>query len=333
MHALGAKPSLGRYRVLGLLFLLLFEGAWAQSSSDISYVKVALEPVYHEPDSRSEQVTQLQLWDAVVIEEVEGDWTRVRVRDQYRTEGGYPGWLRSASIARSSSGPEREWVSVDYSQVALRKTPSVDGRELVTVRFSTRLPIALDRAGLPMEAKDDRGEIWSAVMRPGAEQPAWVRKQQVRGFEPLEPGRAGPLIERVERLSGTPYLWGGMTCLGIDCSGLVYTVFRHFGWTLPRDADEQFEVGVEVSTEELAPGDLVFFGSPSEITHVGIYKEDGEFLHASSGRGVISSPLFEGYYLRNYRGARRILTHRLQTPSILDPGAEPRAEHNPTKGH
>jgi len=108
---------------------------------------------------------------------------------------------------------------------------------------------------------------------------------------------------------GVPYVFGGNTpSSGFDCSGYVRYVFANAGIYLPRTADVQYNCGYAVSTSELAPGDLVFFETycpgPS---HVGIYVGDGNFIHASSSRGVTISSLSSSYYSAHYLGARRVM--------------------------
>ena len=110
---------------------------------------------------------------------------------------------------------------------------------------------------------------------------------------------------------GTPYRWGGETRRGIDCSAFVRAFMRdNLGVELPRaTAGQQFE-GVSVRKDDLIPGDLVFFRRHS-VRHVGVYLGAGEFIHASSSRGVTVSNLSEGYYESAYWMARRVL----QAPS------------------
>jgi len=119
---------------------------------------------------------------------------------------------------------------------------------------------------------------------------------------PLPPDRA---VEIARRMTGTPYVWGGQTPNGADCSGFVQEVYRLCGHKLPRLADEQYAVTFKV--EEAQPGDLVFFTTylpgPS---HVGIYVGERRFIHASSSGGVTESGLDENYYQTRYLGARRI---------------------------
>ncbi len=107
---------------------------------------------------------------------------------------------------------------------------------------------------------------------------------------------------------GVPYVFGGTSPSGFDCSGYVRYVFANAGIYLPRTADAQYEVGMPISTSELVPGDLVFFSTyeygPS---HVGIYLGDGNFINASSSRGVAIDSLYSGYWGSCYIGARRVL--------------------------
>jgi len=119
---------------------------------------------------------------------------------------------------------------------------------------------------------------------------------------------AGRIISMSMDYLGVPYVFGGTSPYGFDCSGYVQYVFAKAGINLPRTADVQYEVGTPVSTAELIPGDLVFFETYTYgASHVGIYVGDGNFIHASSSRGVTVSSLGQAYYSSHYIGARRIL--------------------------
>jgi cell wall-associated NlpC family hydrolase len=121
---------------------------------------------------------------------------------------------------------------------------------------------------------------------------------------PLPPER---VVDVAQRLRGVPYHWGGETPNGLDCSGYIEQVFALAGYHVPRLADAQFAATVEVSAEQMRPGDLVFFTTylpgPS---HVGIYIGERHFLHASSSHGVTESSLDEPYYAQRFLGAHRI---------------------------
>lgn len=106
---------------------------------------------------------------------------------------------------------------------------------------------------------------------------------------------------------GTRYKYGGSGKDGIDCSGFVLQTFvSKFDIKLPRKSIMQGEVGYDIPTDLLQPGDLVFFKIGATTNHVGIYIENGEFIHASTSQGVTKSSLTDPYWHRRYWKARRI---------------------------
>ncbi len=106
---------------------------------------------------------------------------------------------------------------------------------------------------------------------------------------------------------GTPYRYGGSTPSGFDCSGFTSYVYAQLGVSLNRTAAGQMQNGYYVSLSELQPGDLVFFGSGSYISHVGIYVGDGNMIHSPySGRSVCIESIYSSYFAPRLYGARRI---------------------------
>ena len=115
------------------------------------------------------------------------------------------------------------------------------------------------------------------------------------------------LLNIAMRFGGVPYVWGGETPAGFDCSGFVQYVFRQIGINLPRTADVQYELGRKVLQSELQPGDLVFFETYEPgASHNGIYVGDGNFIGANSGTGVAVASLASPYWSTRYLGARRL---------------------------
>lgn len=116
------------------------------------------------------------------------------------------------------------------------------------------------------------------------------------------------IVLRAAKYKGVPYVFGGTTTKGFDCSGYVQYVFKDCKAKLPRLADEQALQGIFVTQKQLRPGDLVFFTTyAAGASHVGIYAGDGQFWSASSSKGVMLSSLKDDYWKQRYYGARRVL--------------------------
>ena len=120
------------------------------------------------------------------------------------------------------------------------------------------------------------------------------------------------VVDYAMQFKGYPYVYGGTSPRGFDCSGFVKYVFAHFGINLNRTASDQMSNGTPVSMSELIPGDVVFFkkaGSSARLaSHVGIYIGGGQFIHASTSRtGVIISDMASAYYTTGFVGGRRML--------------------------
>ncbi len=117
------------------------------------------------------------------------------------------------------------------------------------------------------------------------------------------------LLAEINLYLGAPYRRGGMNRAGMDCSGLVNTVYRNvLGLELPRKVTALYKYGNQLDREHLRLGDLVFFERMENygVSHVGIYLGEDEFAHASSGSGVIISNLNEPYYRTRFVGAKRV---------------------------
>jgi peptidoglycan DL-endopeptidase LytE len=121
-------------------------------------------------------------------------------------------------------------------------------------------------------------------------------------------GVARHIISSALGYLGTPYVFGGTSRSGVDCSGLVYLIYGPYVPHLPRLSYDQWAAGIPVTMENLAPGDLVFFNTDgSGASHVGIYIGDGQFVHPSTGAGrVVIDRLAAPYYAARYLGARRL---------------------------
>ncbi|MBC8277181.1 MAG: C40 family peptidase [FCB group bacterium] len=115
--------------------------------------------------------------------------------------------------------------------------------------------------------------------------------------------------QSVQSFVGVPYVWGGETRSGTDCSGFTKTVYYEQGIIIPRVSYQQYKVGSAVKKDNLDYGDLVFFNKRGwgKINHVGLFVGDGKFAQASCSRGVTISKLSKRYYRTRYVGAKRII--------------------------
>jgi cell wall-associated NlpC family hydrolase len=132
---------------------------------------------------------------------------------------------------------------------------------------------------------DERRDGWARV-RTAYGYPGWIREEALgAGPGELPRPRAGGPVAEARAYLGVPYLWGGLTEHGIDCSGLVHMAHRRLGRLVPRDADQQEEAGEPVPEAELRPGDLVTYGK-DVADHVAFWLGGGRILHSTDQGGV-----------------------------------------------
>ncbi|MBQ1867083.1 C40 family peptidase [Selenomonas ruminis] len=125
----------------------------------------------------------------------------------------------------------------------------------------------------------------------------------------LAPGKVNAIIRTAKSYIGVPYKFGGDTPKAFDCSGYLQYVFAQNGITIPRTADEQYKLGRRTtSSRQLVPGDLVFFTTYEPgASHCGIYLGNGQFIHASSSKGVRIDELSNSYWSPRYYGGKHIV--------------------------
>lgn len=212
---------------------------------------LSIVPVRAEASDKSEIVTQLIFGDLCEVIEEQGNWSKVRIDSD-----GYEGWIDSKQIV--------EIDMIAYHRYK-RERPIYVLEELAKVNTGEKLILLPIGARLPFFEKGyiEAGNVmWQFLGRAGH-------------YDKNE-------VLRIAKLFiGVPYLWGGKSQFGIDCSGFVQQVFKLCRKQLPRDAYQQEEEGLSVEFEDTKPGDLAFFSNEKgKVTHVGIVIENQNIIHA-----------------------------------------------------
>ena len=182
----------------------------------------------------------------------------------------------------ATSGPT---VQVESLFANVYSEPDVTRHKpVITIPFETKLEVMQDpnAAGGPKTNSKQSTEGWLQVRLPGKTN-AWIQASDVAS-DP-KPLTIAESIELAKRFLGLPYLWGGRSSFGFDCSGFTQMILRERGFNMPRDADQQaaWSGVVPVERNDLQPGDLLFFGSSlKNISHTGMYIGDGQFIHDST---------------------------------------------------
>jgi gamma-D-glutamyl-L-lysine dipeptidyl-peptidase len=240
-------------------------------------------------DGRTE--TQLLLGDPVLVEEVRGDFALVIATRQpapRHFDQGYPGWVNVEHIAIGA--PERP---APTHVVAVPSTSIVDRRHGAILAADVVLGTEVTVAGTPAD-----GYVPLDYSGPGAVGTAYIPADAIV-TRPTRPPSGAELIETASLLLGTPYVWGGVSPFGIDCSGLVHLTCRRLGITIARNADDQADATTPLIFGEERPGDVYFFQRPGKrVHHVGFVAAapdpDGtrHMLHAcGTSRGVVREPV------------------------------------------
>lgn len=250
-----------------------------------------------ESNTSSEVLTKLSHGTQVeVLTAVDNGWYQISYED---ITGYVSGEFLSIAEAEAAALPVEEepvYVRVTEGPLNIRSTPSTDGEKVGR--------LATGRVVEVISQLDGWYEIESGYISADY---AVV----VDAAEAAQSGRGQEIADYALQFVGYPYVYGGSSPKGFDCSGFTSYVYKQFGYSLNRTASGQLDNGYAVSMGELQPGDLVIFkkgGSSKPASHVGLYIGNNQFVHASTSRvGVIVSGMDEAYYTTGFVGGRRLV--------------------------
>ena len=306
-------------KTIGIILLVIISlGAMAQEKR-MAVVEFSTSYLRLKPDYESPLETQELMGTVVEIVGEQSYWREVVTPQPYRA------WCTDHGLVEMNAEELKAYEQAPKVMFKdlyghIYKEPSMDSPTICDLVGGDLLRLAgICTYDEKMLKKALKGK-WTNVMLPSGKT-GFVPSKQLKlhnGFQSISMGEGSAesiskettdaIIAQAEKLLGVPYLWGGMSAKGVDCSGLVRISHIMNGILLPRNASQQVKCGDRVELDNLQRGDLVFFGTPAtdqkpmKITHVGIYLGGDKIIH-SSHRVRINSliPGEEDYYENSHR--------------------------------
>ncbi|MGB3801716.1 MAG: C40 family peptidase [Lewinella sp.] len=251
----------------------------------LGLIRVSVANIRTEPGHSSELTSQALMGTPVELLDFRDGWFLIRTPDRYIA------WLEEGAIVRASGSEMNEWFSEGLFSCAPAQTTvyaSASGGRIVSELV----------AGDLVKADSGPGEQARVRLPDGRE--GYLASTDLRPYLQLatpESVSVDAILATAFEQAGKPYLWGGTSPKGMDCSGFTKTAYYLNGYVIPRDASQQVHAGEDVALDDnftqLERGDLLFFGSyrddgSERVTHVGFYLGGGRFLHAGADNGFIT---------------------------------------------
>jgi gamma-D-glutamyl-L-lysine dipeptidyl-peptidase len=257
--------------------LILVLVGCSSSSAAVSRTQVVVVPVadmYSAPSVQAAVVSQAIYGSNVLLLVARGEWSRIETTDDH-----YKGWMRSRYLRIVQSGKgyatPGPTVQVESLFANVYREPDVTKHPpVITIPFESKLEVLAVGTGA--------NQGWLQVRLPDLTT-AWIQQGDV--ISDPKPLSIDESVVLAKRFLGLPYLWGGRSSFGFDCSGFTQMLVRARGINMPRDADQQaaWKGVIAVDRKDLRPGDLLFFGSSAKnITHTAMYIGDGQFIQATT---------------------------------------------------
>jgi hypothetical protein len=254
-------------------------------------VNINVADIRRESKFRSERVSQALFNELVDISDRNEGYCRIK------TEDSYDGWIAEQFLTEHDGSAAGKKYVINVNLAPAYEDADPGSRTVTVIPYGCR--VYGDITGDCLQVPSDRYGKFHIKMGD------MIPLQKASESLPLS---AENLIAEAEKFLGAPYLWGGRTFFGIDCSGFVQCIMRRFGIELPRDSKDQREKGTAIDRRDIEAGDLLFFPG-----HVTLAVLNVKMIHSSSSNGGVAynsldpkSPLYNRYYDENLAAVKRV---------------------------
>lgn len=232
-------------------------------------INIPVADLRSKPEMLSERLSQVLFGTTIEIKTVKKNFSKIILPE------GYVGWCYTAHISQIDFDSYEKYKAKKKRRIQLQSASVYDqsGNKQYpyNLYFGTELEVRIKSgAGVFSLPGRIKGKISASSFKVS---PATMQQEVKRS----------QILACAKRFLGTPYLWGGITPAGIDCSGLVQIVYRFYGIELSRDSKDQRKCGEKINTDKIKSGDLLFFPG-----HVGFSLGKGRLIHASAYRGMVT---------------------------------------------